>query len=176
MKYTQKQTAALLKRLGVTRYDFMPPQDGTIKFCDDSGVKVASGDYKIILSHGPAELFTRAWAIGVYDGFPIVDKLSEDEAALYENKSLDDAFLAAIEIGERIGADFVYRAMHIFVAVFNFRIESSQEELPPRTESRAQETSPQGIRHQKSPWRLHASWPNLSAATGDPSSHCRDIS
>ncbi len=120
MKYSQTEAAAILERIGVSRWDFLPPHEGKIKFYNADDVKVGEGDYRLILSYGPEEKYTMAWDIAVYEPFPIVPKQNEDDPAVVEPALVDDAMIKAMEIGEAIDADFVYRAATIYVAVFNF--------------------------------------------------------
>lgn len=120
MKYSQAEAAVILERIGVSRWDFLPPHEGKLKFYNADDVKVGEGEYRLILSYGPEEKYTMAWDIAVYEPFPVVEKLNEDDPAVVEPALLDDAMIKAMEIGEVIGADFIYKAATIYVAVFNF--------------------------------------------------------
>lgn len=120
MKYAQSEAGVLLEKLGISRWDFLPPEEGKIKFYNDSDVKVAEGDYQLLLSYGPGNKYTMAWAIDAYQPFPVAERLSQDAEAMVEPALLDDAMVKAMEIGEHLQADFVYRAATIYVAVFNF--------------------------------------------------------
>gem|GEM_PF-7007733 len=127
MKYSQSEAAVWLEKLGVTRWDFLPPEEGKIKFYNAQDVKVAEGGYQLLLSFGPGNKYTMAWAIDAYKPFPVAERMSEDAEAVIEPALLDDAMIKAMEIGEHIQADFVYRAATIYVAVFNFEEITSGE-------------------------------------------------
>ena len=130
MKYSQVEAAALLEKIGVSRWDFLPPQEGKIKFYNSDDVKVGEGEYRLILSYGPEEKYTMAWDISVYEPFPVVEKLNPEDPAVVEPALLDDAMVKAMEVGEAIGADFVYKAATIYVAIFNFEeIEEGEPEV-----------------------------------------------
>lgn len=136
MKYSQAEAAAILEKIGVARWDFLPPQEGKLKFFNAADQKVGEGEYQLILSYGPDERYTMAWAIDAYKPFPVAAKLDEAQERVVSPALLDDAMIKALEIGEALGADFVYKASTIYVAVFNFtevedgRVEEniSQEE------------------------------------------------
>lgn len=128
MKFTQEDIALLFEKIGVNRWDFMPPQERKIKFMNADGEKIAEGDYKIILSYGPEEKYTMAWSI-YPDSFPTVGKDIAGETKVIEPVTMDDAWKKSIEIGEALSADFVYAASWIFVAVFNFKVLLNPEKI-----------------------------------------------
>jgi hypothetical protein len=128
MKYIQEDIALLFEKIGIARWDFMPPQEGKIKFMNEAGEKIAEGDYKIILSYGPEEKYTMAWSI-YPDSFPTVGKDIAGEKKEIEPATMDDAWKKSVEIGEAVKADFVYAASWIFVAVFKFKILLNPEKI-----------------------------------------------
>jgi tetratricopeptide (TPR) repeat protein len=123
----KQQRNDLLDVLKITRWDFLPYEAGEIRFITADNMEVAKGNYKIILSHGPGEEYTMAWAIDIYKSMkaPVIDKI-EGLADKHENKSQDDAEAKAFEIGKQLKVDFVINAMHMFVAVFNFHLTDPQ--------------------------------------------------
>src|SRR5262245_19295907 len=120
MRYSQEEVSETFKRLGVKRWDTSPPENGVIQWFDESGRRVASGRYQVILSYGPGEEYTMGWAIAIYKtiGVPVVPRASEDEIAK-RDASLEAAYEHARHVGDRVGADFTYRCATIFVAVFD---------------------------------------------------------
>ena len=149
MKYSQVEAANILERIGVSRWDFLPPHEGKIKFYNKEDVKVGEGDYKLILSYGPEEKYTMAWDIAVYEPFPVVPKLNPDDPAIVQPALLDDAMVKAMEVGEAIGADFVYRAQTIYVAIFNFtEIDDGEPEVNLSVEERLRIMREDQARHE----------------------------
>ncbi|MBI3073926.1 MAG: hypothetical protein HYY84_17605 [Deltaproteobacteria bacterium] len=133
--------AEFLSEMGVTRFDFHPHADKTIKWYAGSR-RIADARYRIILSWGPYRKYTMGWAVDAFarNDFPVVPKQDPAEQAVYTNVLEDAAWEHAARIAERISADFFYRAGTLFVAVSNFRLLVPKSELETRdmsTHSRA---------------------------------------
>ena len=121
MKYTQKEISQIFQELDVVKWDFMPLNQGKIKFYNKKNEKVAEGTFKIILSSAPGDTYTFAWDIFSYTSFPVIDKSCIASYKRVTPTSNEEAYLKALEIATESDADFIYQAMRMYLAVFNFK-------------------------------------------------------
>ncbi|MDX2302026.1 MAG: hypothetical protein NW226_04460 [Microscillaceae bacterium] len=121
MKFTQEEISLLLRKLDVVKWDYMPLQQGKIKFYNKKNEKVAEGNFKIILSQGPGNSFDFAWNIFSYPTFPIIDKPALFQENTSSPSTATEAFRVALEIASEFEADFIHQTLRMYLAVFDFK-------------------------------------------------------
>lgn len=123
MKYTKDMAFKMLADLGVSRWDTNPPENGKIRWYDQTNRQLAEADYKVILSVGPGAMYTMGHAIQTYIelGIPFVEKVDNLPDTVSDLKTDAEVWERAESVGEVSGADFTYQCRTLIVAVFNFR-------------------------------------------------------
>lgn len=84
----------------VASWTTFPPAAGVIRFWSARSKMVATGRFRVILSYGPGEKYTMAWAIDAYRllGIPVVPRALRTEEATYDPATRE----AALNHGRRI--------------------------------------------------------------------------
>lgn len=93
------QRAAELLR-DIASWTTFPPAAGVIRFWSADSKVLATGRFQVLLSYGPGEKYTMAWAIDAYRsaGIPVVPRALRTEAATYDPATRE----AALNHGRRI--------------------------------------------------------------------------
>jgi len=89
---SDSQWAAGLLR-DVASWTTFPPAAGLIHFGSADSKVLATGRFRVILSYGPGEKYTMAWAIDAYRslGVPLVPRALRTEAATYDPATREEA-------------------------------------------------------------------------------------
>lgn len=115
-----------LKSLGIDgdNWSIEPLSKGKITWLSSDKKPLAEADFKVILKVGPRAMYTMAYAIEEFKvkNIPYVEKV--DDGPIYMENLAKDSIVwdRGREVGDKIGADFVFACQTLLVAVFNFKV------------------------------------------------------